>query len=95
MYALTVPTGHLGDPGMQSAGSHASELSWGTGCCEAVLLDLRTILPHRGGKNAEAGFPQFGSVERLCLPCRRHRFDPQSREDPTCHRAMKPVCHDY
>ena len=53
---------HLGDPGVQSAGSHESELSWGTGCFEAVLLCLRTMLPHGGGKNAEAGFPQFGSV---------------------------------
>ena len=62
MYALIVPTGHLADPGVKSAGSHESELSWGTGCCEAVLLGLRTMLPHGGRKNMKVGFPQFGSV---------------------------------
>ena len=32
---------------------------------------------------------------RICLPMQRTRVRALVREDPTCHGATKPVCHNY
>ena len=32
---------------------------------------------------------------RICLPVRGTRVRSLVREDPTCHGATKPVCHNY
>ena len=32
---------------------------------------------------------------RICLPVQGTRVRALVREDPTCHGAAKPVCHNY
>ena len=32
---------------------------------------------------------------RICLPMQGTRVQALIREDPTCHGAAKPVCHNY
>ena len=41
------------------------------------------------------GLLWWSSGKDSAWQCRRHRFQSLVQEDPTCHRATKPMCHNY
>ena len=57
----------------------------GTGCWGSLQEDI---------KKAFLGLPWWLSGKEFTCQCRRQGFDPWTVEDPTWHRATKPVYHN-
>ena len=48
-----------------------------------------------GLKKLDYGGSLVAQWLRICLPMQGTQIRALVREDPTCHRATKPVCHSY
>ena len=59
------------------------------------MVDLFLIQIYNYIKCKCTRFPWWLNGKESACQCRRHRFDPWSREDPTCCRATKPMYHNY
>ena len=46
-------------------------------------------------RNKKTGTSLVAQWLRVCLPMQGTRVQALVREDPTCHGAAKPVCHNY
>ena len=56
---------------------------------------LKSLEIHNKNKNKTRGTSLVAQWLRICLPKQGTRIQALVQEDPTCHRATKPVCHNY
>ena len=59
------------------------------------LVHHHPIMRDSWVKNCAKGTSLVVQWLRICLPMQETRVRSLVWEDPTCHRATKPVCHNY
>ena len=59
------------------------------------IVFFRIPMGHKCSQTLEKGTSLVAQWLRICLPIQGTRVRSLVWEDPTCHIATKPMCHNY